>query len=58
MFGENEVAVVMDVEDAAFSCDELDVFETLGLQLVRQTGGARMVVSHFAVRDFNHGRDP
>jgi hypothetical protein len=48
---EDELAVQLDVEDAAASLDQLGPRAQLLLQLVRQTGGAGQVVSSYAVLD-------
>jgi cell division FtsZ-interacting protein ZapD len=50
---EDELAVQPDVEDAAAALDQLGADAQLLLQLVRQTGGARQVVSGHAVLDGN-----
>jgi len=47
--GEHQLAVHLDVEDAARPFDELGLDAGLLLDLCRQTGGARIVVSDGAV---------
>jgi len=49
--GEHQLAVHLDVEDAARPLDELRRDADLLLDLCRQTGGARIVVSDGAVLD-------
>jgi len=49
--GEDELAVHLDLEDAARPLDELRLDAELLLDLCRQTGGARIVVSDGAVLD-------
>jgi hypothetical protein len=49
--GEHQLAVHLDVEDAGGSLDELGLDAELLLDLCRQTGGARKVVSDGAVLD-------
>jgi hypothetical protein len=52
LLGEHEVAVHLDFEDAAGGRDEPDVgVGYFLLQLSRQTGGSRLVVSDDAVLD-------
>lgn len=48
----------MNIKDAAFAAKKINVSETRLLQLFRQTGGARIVVSHRAVSDDNHRLTP
>lgn len=50
--GEDELAVHMDVKDATTAFDKLDVaFGVFAVDLVRQTGGAGIIVSNDAVFD-------
>src|SRR5205823_10132112 len=49
VLGENALAVDSDVEDAAAAADDLRLDAELFLDLSRQTGGSREVVSNAAV---------
>ena len=51
VFREHQLAVQVDVEDAAAPLDQLGPDAELPLDLVRQTGGTRTVVSDDAVFD-------
>ena len=51
MLGEQELAVGVDVEDAAGAADQLDVGLELFLDRVLQTGGSGEVVSSTTVFD-------
>jgi len=57
LLGEDQLVVDGDLEDAAAAPDELRLEAEPALNLRRQTGGARVVVSHCAVFDTNprHG---
>ena len=59
LLGEDELAVQLDVEDAAAALDQRGAGPELLLQLVRQTGGAGQIVSSHAILDgdvFGHRR--
>jgi hypothetical protein len=59
VFGENQRAVRENVEHAATASFEFDREGTFGCQIVRQTGGSRVVVSNPAIVDANiHGQPP
>jgi hypothetical protein len=61
LLGEDEIAVDADVEDTARALDQLGPDAELALQLVRQTGGAREIISNQAVLDgdpFGHFQTP
>jgi hypothetical protein len=51
LLGEDDLVVHRDLEDASGSLDELSLDAELLLDLFRQTGGARIVVSDGAVLD-------
>jgi hypothetical protein len=51
LLGEHQLAVRLDLEDSAASLAELGLHAELPLDLFRQTGGARIVVSDGAVLD-------
>jgi len=51
LLGKNELVVHFDLEDPAGSLDELGPDAELSLDLFRQTGGSRVVVSDGAVLD-------
>jgi hypothetical protein len=51
LLGEDELVVDRDLEDSSRSFDELRLDAQLLLDLFRQTGGARVVVSDGAVLD-------
>jgi len=53
LLGEDQLAVHADLEDAAARLDEVGLDAVLLLDLGRQTGGARLVVSNAAVLDAN-----
>jgi len=56
---EDELAVQLDLEDAAAALDQRGASSELLLQLVRQTGGAGQIVSSHAILDgdvFGHRR--
>ena len=55
LLGEDQVPVQRDLEDAPARGDELTVGSELPLDGVRQTGGARLVVSNDAVFDLHGG---
>ena len=58
---EDQLSVHRDLEDASGSLEELGLDTEPGLDLLRQTGGAREVVSDAAVLDgdtLGHGRAP
>jgi hypothetical protein len=48
---EHEIAVGHDLEDTVLAFNQLDGAPELGLQLGRQPGGPRLVVSNSAVFD-------
>jgi hypothetical protein len=56
LLGEDELVVDRDLEHPAGSLDELGLDAKLPLDLFRQTGGARIVVSDGAVLDGDVGR--
>ena len=47
--GEDQFSIEMDVEDPTSSFDQLRTNPELSLDLVRQAGGSRLVVSNYAV---------
>jgi hypothetical protein len=51
VFRENEFPVQHDFKDAAAGFDDLRIGAEFPLELVRQTGGSRPVVSHAAIGD-------
>jgi hypothetical protein len=51
LFGEDQLAVELDVEDAPGTLDQLGSDAEAPFQLVRQTGGTGSVVSNSAVLD-------
>ena len=58
--GEDQVVAADDLEDAAGAAHELGFDAEFPLEIRRQTGGARIVVSHRAVFDphMGHGLPP
>jgi hypothetical protein len=56
LLGEDQLVVERDLEDAATGGDQLALDTEFGLQLGRQTGGARLVVSLLAVFDLDAHR--
>jgi len=56
LLGEDDFVVDHDLEDACGPLDELCFDAQLLLDLFRQTGGARVVVSDGAVLDHDSGR--
>ncbi len=51
--GKNQIAVDRDLEDPVLALDQLDRGSKLVLQLSRQPGGPRLVISNYAVFDCN-----
>jgi hypothetical protein len=51
LLGEDQLVVEGDLENAAAPPDQLGLDAELAFNLRRQTGGARVVVSHCAVFD-------
>ena len=52
LFGKNEIAAVLNLEDSPSRFDQLGINTQFFLQFLRQTDGPGFVVSHPAVRDF------
>jgi len=53
MFGEDQLPIQFDVENSTAARDELGCDVVFFLDLGRQTGGLRLVISTRAIRDSN-----
>ncbi len=57
-FGIDQATVLKNVEHAAFTYLEIEPIETFASQIIRQTDGFRLVVSHAAVVYFDGHCNP
>src|SRR6185436_19607078 len=58
LLGEDQPVVDSDFKDASGATDQLRLYAEFALQVFRQTGGSRVIVSHPAVVDPHVGHVP